>query len=101
MTHLQSLGAAHFPSVHHQLRSGKHGDIVNLLLERGAKLEARDRDNFTALHLGVVYGHSMIVSILVDAGADVNAIGNFGHTPLHKVCSSWERKARMRSEKMP
>jgi hypothetical protein len=45
-------------------------DIVNLLLEQGADINAKDKDGQTALMKGIAYNHPGIVKILLQAGAD-------------------------------
>ena len=40
----------------------------------------------TVLHAASRKGHSATVCVLLDAGANVDSIDNFGGTPLHDVC---------------
>ena len=63
-------------------------EVVGLLLERGAKVNARDSVRFTALHHAMgpesqAGENSQVVKLLLDAGADVNAQNHRGETPLH------------------
>lgn len=63
-------------------------EVVGLLLERGAKVNARDSVRFTPLHHAMKPGvqageNSQVVKLLLDAGADVNAQNHRGETPLH------------------
>jgi len=51
-----------------------------LLLE-GASVSARDNDGNTPLHMAVVGNHQTVVSMLLQAGADINDVGA-GLTPL-------------------
>ncbi|WP_211315749.1 ankyrin repeat domain-containing protein [Isoalcanivorax indicus] len=58
--------------------------------ERGKRLVAvnsTDVDGDTPLHVMAVRGDSFACQALVDAGADVNAIGDMGQTPLHVAIS--------------
>ncbi|MEM2128914.1 MAG: ankyrin repeat domain-containing protein [Candidatus Methanomethylicaceae archaeon] len=57
--------------------------IASLLLERGAIVDARDKDKRTPLHYAVESGHRNIVSLLLDCGAKVDARDEGGSTPLH------------------
>lgn len=49
--------------------------VTELLIAKGAKVDARDRNNdaYTPLHQAVAKGHREVVKILVANGADVNA----------------------------
>ena len=49
-----------------------HSKIVNLLIQNGAKINATDEENRTALNLAVNFKRKEIVKILVDKGADLN-----------------------------
>ncbi|MDH5831621.1 ankyrin repeat domain-containing protein [Luteimonas sp. M1R5S18] len=64
---------------------------VQLLLRHKAKVDARDRDGRTALHVAAFQGHADIVAALLDAGADVQARDAAGATPLLEAA----RGARM------
>ena len=58
-------------------------EIVNLLLSKGADVNARDNDNRTPLHWAAYYGNTEIVNLLLSKGADVNARDNENRTALH------------------
>jgi ankyrin repeat protein len=62
-------------------------DVVSLLLERGAKVNAQGEKGETALMAAVVGASSKdpIVQILLDKGADVNAKSKLGYTALAKA----------------
>ena len=55
---------------------------VMLLLEKGADVNAKGNDGFTALMVGSLQGRTEIVKILLEKGADVNEKGNDGFTAL-------------------
>ena len=59
-------------------------DIVRLLLDRGANVNApRKRDRQTPLHLAVTNERDQIIRLLLDRGASLKAADNQGFTPLH------------------
>ncbi|XP_043237792.1 oxysterol-binding protein-related protein 1-like [Amphibalanus amphitrite] len=39
----------------------------------------------TALHLATYFGHTRVVELLLEHGADINAVNQCGDTPLHKA----------------
>ncbi|KAH0542883.1 hypothetical protein FGG08_002743 [Glutinoglossum americanum] len=73
-------------------RASKHGHegIVKELLERGAQ-----PDKTPALHDAVLFGSYSIAKLLVDNGADVNAPGNNGETPLFPAASNGDQCVRL------
>lgn len=59
-----------------------HENVVELLLDRGAKVNHPNRDGGTALHSAAFLGRVKIVSLLLTAGADASAKNERGETPL-------------------
>ncbi|XP_046983414.1 BRCA1-associated RING domain protein 1-like [Schistocerca americana] len=57
-------------------------EVVRLLLEAGAAVDARDKDGWTPLHCAAAYRQAEVVAALLDAGADRGATGSGGETPL-------------------
>jgi len=68
-----------------------HGQskAVDLLIESGARVDARNNDGSTALLVASFFGHTEIVKALLSAGADVNARNQRGETPLDTVDDAW------------
>ena len=73
-----------------------HTEVVELLISKGADVNAKMKDGWTPLHSAARYGrkghrHWEITELLIANGADVNAITNQGEhfhvkypwTPLH------------------
>lgn len=62
-----------------------HEEAVRLLLARGANpnLAARNQMKVAALHAASAAGSFGIARLLIEAGADVNAVQQAGFTPLH------------------
>jgi ankyrin repeat protein len=58
-------------------------DIVGLLLDHGADVNAKDKLGWTVLHRAAFDGQKEMVGYLVTRGADLNAKNNNGWTPLH------------------
>lgn len=59
-----------------------HVEIVTMLLDNGADVNAKNNDGNTALMLASKKGQTEIVSMLLAAGADVNAKVIYGNTAL-------------------
>ena len=55
---------------------------MKLLLEAGAKVDAKDRKDQTALMWAAAEGHAAVVGMLVQSGADIHARLKSGFTPL-------------------
>ncbi|MCH7792913.1 MAG: ankyrin repeat domain-containing protein [Planctomycetes bacterium] len=60
---------------------------ARILLERGAKVEAKAEQGKTALHLAASYGDLQLVKFLIAAGASVHARTASRATPLHLAAS--------------
>jgi hypothetical protein len=58
-------------------------DICRLLIDKGADIEAKDREGWTPLHWAAQRGHIEVVRLLCDHGADIEACGKNGNRPLH------------------
>jgi ankyrin repeat protein len=65
--------------------AAEHGHLQNLLLltEKGANVNAKDKDKRTPLHLATKEGHLDIVQYLIERRADENAKDRLGRTALH------------------
>ncbi|KAJ5720553.1 uncharacterized protein N7483_008487 [Penicillium malachiteum] len=59
-----------------------HSDVVELLLEAGAEIDARAHHQRTPLLLAAKKGHSDVVKVLLEAGAEVDARDHYQGTPL-------------------
>ncbi|KAH0542984.1 hypothetical protein FGG08_002672 [Glutinoglossum americanum] len=68
--------------------SNGHEPIVKLLLERGADIEAKDKDGWTVLQRAVSNGHELVVNLLLERGADVEAKGKGRWTVLQRAASN-------------
>lgn len=57
-------------------------DMTVLLLSHGAEADAADNYGLTPLHNAVIEGYTEIVEVLIEHGADVNSVEDKGFTPL-------------------
>ena len=57
-------------------------DVAELLIDRGAEVNATNDDDWTALTIAAIDGHRDVVELLIDRGADVNATDGQGQTAL-------------------
>ena len=63
--------------------------IIGLLIDRGASLEALDKNGDTPLHLAASVGSGPgILRPLIARGADIHSTGGSGQTPLHCAAQS-------------
>jgi tRNA A-37 threonylcarbamoyl transferase component Bud32 len=68
--------------LHYAVYRGKR-DIVDLLIESGCEVDARDYNGRSPLHYAVANMKIQLIQVLVENGAEVNGVDNEGKTPLH------------------
>ena len=73
------------PLHHFASREGR-ADVIRLLLQYNAEVNATDDANYTPLHHASIFGHTVVAQILLENGADINAVSNYG-TPLYLASS--------------
>ena len=59
-----------------------NADMVQVLLEHGADVNAQDEDGQTALHYACSIGYESVIQILIKASADVAISDNEGLKPI-------------------
>ena len=69
-----------------------HRDIVDLLLEQKADIEAKNFFQTTPLHLAAKGGHRDIVDLLLEQKADIEAKDRHQGTPLHYASYSDQKE---------
>ena len=65
-----------------------HEEIITLLIDNGADLNAKDEDGKTPLFYASSKGHKEIVEILINHGADVNAMDKNNNNVLFQTVFS-------------
>ncbi|CEP01726.1 Ankyrin repeat domain-containing protein [Plasmodiophora brassicae] len=77
------VDSAEDPLLHIAAREG-HAHLIDDLVKVGVcRVNARDDQGRTALHVASARNHVDVVEHLIGNGANVNAVTVFGHTPLH------------------
>ncbi|EEY58731.1 uncharacterized protein PITG_10860 [Phytophthora infestans T30-4] len=81
----------------HWAASQNHSDILNLLLQNGAEVNATDQINgWTALHVAIVRESISCVGILLSSGADPRIRDNYGDTVVECLqAASRKNKLKM------
>ena len=67
----------------HRAAQFGQGDIIDFLISKGARLEARTVGGLTPLYAAIIGQKSDVVEQLIDNGADVFAVRSDGETMLH------------------
>jgi ankyrin repeat protein len=80
---------AHGQTLLHQASQSKYlcesPNVLQLLLELGLDVNARDKRQETPLHFACSCGNFETAQVLLNHGAKLNALNADGHTPLHKA----------------
>lgn len=80
--HLRSRDAAGMTALHRAVWGG-HPEVVRLLLERGADVNARTGNGQTPISLAARWGRGDVMDVLLEHGADASARDDMGRTLLH------------------
>jgi hypothetical protein len=67
----------------HSAAGGGHEEVAELLLAKGADVNAKNNDGFTPLHSAAAQGHKDVAELLLAKGADANAKDKDGYIPLY------------------
>lgn len=63
-------------------------ESANILIGRGADIEAENHKGMTALQVGVSRGQKEVVDLLLELGANFTKTDHKGNTPLHHVADN-------------
>ena len=69
--------------LHYAAQYSKSHEHLQILLQYGAKLKARARNNLTALHTAAAFGSPQKIKVFLDAGDDINIRSKDGRNVLH------------------
>jgi len=86
-TDVDSFDDAFLKTALHQAAMRGQKEVVELLLAKGAEVNARDRGCYTPLHYASQRGHKEITELLIAKGSNVNAQNKAGDTPLDVALS--------------
>jgi ankyrin repeat protein len=74
-------------ALHHAALVG-YPDVVALLLDAGAAIDAKNNDRITPLGIAASTGQVETMALLIERGAQVNVQDDLGNTPLHYAVQS-------------
>jgi len=57
-------------------------NVARLLIEHGADVSAKDKEQSTPLHWALKLSHADLAKLLIEHVADISAKDEYGHTPL-------------------
>ncbi len=77
----------------HRATGNGHKEVVEVPVEKGADVKAKNNYGATRLHEAAYKGHNKeVVEVLVEKGADVNAKTNYVWTPLHRAANNGHKE---------
>ena len=78
----------------HGASGNGHVEVVKLLLEKEADINAADETGWTPLHGASANGHVEVVKLLLEKEADMDAADKEGWTPLYMGLRERARRGR-------
>ncbi|KFV11554.1 Ankyrin repeat and SOCS box protein 10, partial [Tauraco erythrolophus] len=76
----------------------RYYQVCQLLVERGASINAADRDRQHPLHLACKNANAQVAELLLARGANVNVMNYSGNTALHNILQATAYKLEHRPE---
>lgn len=77
-----NVQGSHGETVMHIAAANGYDQVVEYLLDHGAKISVVDHDAWQPIHAAACWGHDKIIEILVNHGADLDALTKDGETPF-------------------
>ncbi len=71
--------------LYHAVTLGFRDLAEHLIVKYPEHVNAKGGGKETPIHVAAFEGHSDILSLLIDHGADINSRGRYGYTPLHEA----------------
>lgn len=89
--HLLTNEQLHFYDNHenspmHFAAQKNHLEIIRILLQRGAQIDARNRKRETPFHWACAFADIDLIEFMIKHGAGINAVEDEGGTPLSWAC---------------
>jgi ankyrin repeat protein len=63
----------------------EHEEVVTFLLEKGADIHSRDKDQRTPLYFAAVVGNEYLVRLLLEKGSYIDVKDHIGESPLSRA----------------
>merc|ERR1711871_525937 len=78
----ENMKSGGFTALHHATIHG-HERVAEILLEKGADMNAQDEDGFTPLHHAARRGNAKLAKVLLDHGANPEVVDKTGKPPVY------------------
>lgn len=86
-----SFSALH-AQIHEAVEAGDMERVNAILVQNPDQMLKKNEKGNTPLHVAAAGGYAAIVRLLLDKGADLQALGEYGFTPLHTALVARQRE---------
>jgi len=80
-----------YKAIHEAVEKGDLEEVKRLL-EKGADVNAKDKDGWTPFSRAANDGHKEVAELLIAKGADMNTKDNWGETPLYQAVENGHKE---------